>query len=94
MEDKLSRVHIVVSGRVQGVFFRAYARDQARELRLTGWVRNLPDQRVEIDAEGEEKKLQALVLWCQEGPPSARVDKVDVEWQPYSNEFKVFEVRY
>ena len=75
-----ARVHLVVSGRVQGVFFRQSTADTARRLGLSGWVRNLPDGRVEAEAEGERAALEALVEWCRRGPPAARVDGLEVGW--------------
>lgn len=87
------RVHILVSGKVQGVFYRATTKEVADRLGLTGWVRNLPDGRVEIVAEGEEDALKNLISWCWEGPPLARVDSVDVKWEPYSGEYDSFSIR-
>ena len=72
-----AQVHILVSGMVQGVFFRYSTVSRARELRLTGWVRNLPDGRVEILAQGEKKKLEQLVSWARRGPSGARVSKIE-----------------
>ena len=72
------RVHIVVKGRVQGVFFRASTLERAQELGLRGWVRNRPDGAVEIVAEGSEAAVAGLIEWCHHGPPSARVESVDV----------------
>jgi len=74
------RIHGAVSGRVQGVFFRATTRDRARELGLSGWVRNLPDGRVEFVAEGEEQDLHELISFLRVGPPGARVDDIELEW--------------
>ncbi len=90
----MKRAHIWVSGRVQGVWYRATARDVARRLGLTGWVRNLPDGRVEIVAEGDKEALNEFIKWCWEGPPLARVDDVKVVWEPYTGEFDTFYVRY
>ena len=89
---KKSRARIIISGRVQGVFFRAYTRDQARQLSLTGWVRNNADGTVEILVEGDGADLQKMVGWCHRGPSSARVQKVDVSWEEYHDEFRTFEV--
>ena len=75
-----ARVHLVVSGRVQGVFFRQSTAETARRLGLHGWVRNLPDGRVEAEAEGERAALEALVEWCRRGPPTARVDGLEAGW--------------
>ena len=74
------RLHLVVSGLVQGVWFRKSTCDKARELGLCGWVRNLPDGRVEILATGPEGKLLELQAWCHHGPPLARVGTVQGEW--------------
>jgi acylphosphatase len=74
------RVHVAVSGRVQGVYFRANTRERAQALGLSGWVRNLPDGRVEIVAEGEEERLSQFLSWVRVGPPAARVEQVEVEW--------------
>ena len=73
------RVRAIVSGRVQGVFYRASTVDAARTRNLTGWVQNLTDGRVELEAEGDEAAVQDLIAWCRVGPPSARVDSVEVE---------------
>ncbi len=75
-----ARVHLLAAGRVQGVFFRKSAADEARRLGLCGWVRNLPDGRVEAEAEGERAAVEALVAWCRRGPPAARVDDLAVTW--------------
>ncbi|MEM3032310.1 MAG: acylphosphatase [Nitrososphaerota archaeon] len=72
--------HIRVYGRVQGVFFRVNMKDVADGLGVSGWVRNLPDGSVEAYAEGSEDSVRRLVEWCHRGPPSARVDKVEVSW--------------
>ncbi len=90
----MKRAHIFVSGRVQGVFYRATTQEVARRLRLRGWVRNLPDGRVEIVAEGPEDALKALIDWCWEGPPLARVEDVKVIWEEPTGEFEDFVVRY
>lgn len=72
-------IHCYVSGRVQGVFFRAATREQASLFGLTGWVRNLPDGRVEVMASGEEAQVKHLQEWLKRGPEHARVMKVEVE---------------
>ncbi len=87
------RVHVFVAGLVQGVFFRATARDRAVSLGLTGWVRNLPDGRVEILAEGESQRIAEFLDWCESGPPRARVDSVEVIDEVPAEEFSTFEVR-
>jgi len=88
-----ARVHLVVSGRVQGVAFRACAADEARRLGLRGWVRNLPDGRVEAEAEGERAAVERLGAWCRRGPPAARVSAVDLEWGEPAGAEATFEVR-
>lgn len=88
------RAHIVVYGRVQGVFFRASAEEKARELGLTGWVRNRSDGTVEIVAEGDREALEKLISWCHIGPKHARVTRVEVVWEPATGEFLDFTIRY
>jgi acylphosphatase len=68
------RVHLYISGRVQGVFYRRNAMQEAKRLGLTGWVRNLPDRRVEAVAEGDEKLVEEFISWCRKGPPLAIVN--------------------
>ena len=73
------RVRVQVRGRVQGVFFRAKARARAESLGLAGWIRNLPDGRVEAVFEGEDERVESMVDWCRRGPAGAEVEAVDVE---------------
>lgn len=87
------RLHAFISGRVQGVFFRDFTRQWANSLGLTGWVRNVFDGRVEVLAEGEEEKLNFLLEKLKEGPPLARVDKVEVTWDDYKGEFNDFRIK-
>jgi acylphosphatase len=89
----MSRVQVWVSGRVQGVFYRATAERVASGLGLSGWVRNLSDGRVEAIAEGPAEALEAFVRWCHEGPPGARADDVTVESHPATGEFTGFATR-
>jgi acylphosphatase len=93
VHDDYARLHLWVSGRVQGVFFRGAAVAEARTLALTGWVRNLIDGRVEIVAEGRRSALSALRAWAYQGPPAARVTRVEDEWAPFRGEFGAFDVR-
>ncbi|MFH1232048.1 MAG: acylphosphatase [Planctomycetota bacterium] len=74
------RSHIWISGKVQGVFFRAYTQKKAQTLNLTGWVRNLPTGQVEAVFEGEKDIVEEMIQWCRHGPPSAQVTKVDIQW--------------
>ena len=76
-----SRAHVVISGRVQGVFYRASCRDEATARGLAGWVRNAPDGSVEAVFEGPESDVLAILEWCRRGPPSAAVTGVDVAWE-------------
>ena len=70
--------HVLVSGRVQGVGFRWYARERAEQLGLAGWVKNLPDGRVEVWLEGREQAVEAMLVWLERGPPAAHVKNVEV----------------
>ena len=88
------RVHLHISGLVQGVFFRAHTQEITSGLGLTGWVRNLFDDRVEIIAEGPKDSIEKLIQWCNQGPDGAMVEDVVVEWQDVTGEFKSFEIRY
>lgn len=91
---EMARVQVLVSGRVQGVFFRAHTRDEARALGLKGWVRNLPDGRVAAVFEGERTKIDRMLAWCHQGPPYAAVDEVLVNWQPYQGDLEDFRIAY
>ena len=75
-------VRVRISGRVQGVFFRATCARRADELGVSGWVRNLPDGSLEAVFEGRERSIEAMLAWCREGPPYARVDAVEVRPEP------------
>lgn len=91
MQKKIC-IHCFVSGKVQGVWFRAGAQEQARELGLTGWARNLPDGRVEVMACGTQDKLAELYRWLHEGPPLAKVTDVTYEELPWRDDIKRFAV--
>ena len=86
------RVRVRIEGRVQGVFFRSSAEARANRLGVTGWVRNCPDDSVELVAEGEKKKIDDLVAWCRHGPRGAAVRDVQVEWEKFSGEFSAFRI--
>jgi acylphosphatase len=79
-------VNVLVKGRVQGVFYRQSTRETASALGLSGWVRNLRDGRVEIEASGPREQLVKLLAWCNEGPPHAMVGSVEVEWLDESSD--------
>lgn len=89
-----ARAHVWVEGYVQGVFFRYETSKVARSLRVNGWVRNLPDGRVEAVFEGEKENVEEMVKFCRQGPPGAQVDNVEVKWEPHRGEFSGFEIRY
>lgn len=76
-----TRAHVHVSGKVQGVFYRANTRNTARKLGVDGWVRNLPDGRVEAVFEGPESDVEEMIDWCHTGSPAADVEAVDVEFE-------------
>jgi acylphosphatase len=88
------RAHVFVTGGVQGVFFRSETRYEAKKHHVTGWVCNLPDDRVEAVFEGEEEDVKQLVEFCRKGPPAAKVTETQVAWEPYSGSFTSFETRY
>ena len=90
-----SAIKAVVHGRVQGVFFRATTRKVARELELSGTVRNLPDwKQVEVHAEGETAQIEKFIEFLKSGPPGAKVEKVDIEWLEFTGGYTGFQVIY
>ncbi|MBI2082751.1 MAG: acylphosphatase [Deltaproteobacteria bacterium] len=89
--EKVS-AHLWISGRVQGVCYRAWAETVANELLLSGWVRNSPDGRVEAFIEGEKGFVDRMIEKCHEGPPAARVKEIRVEWEAYRGEFPDFRI--
>lgn len=87
------RVKVIIDGRVQGVNFRWYTQRRARELGLTGWIRNLTDGRVEALFEGEETAVEQALEWCKVGPPHAKVDTVAILYEEPEGRFDGFNVR-
>jgi acylphosphatase len=87
------RLHLIIHGRVQGIFFRGSALERARELGLTGWVRNRLDGSVELVAEGDDAALAAMREWCAKGPRGAVVRNIDSVDEPETGEFSAFGVR-
>lgn len=87
------RAHVWISGRVQGVFFRACTVDEAVARGVDGWVRNTSDGRVEAAFEGERSAVEAMIAWCRTGPPAARVSTVEVTWEEPKGELG-FQVRH
>ncbi|HEX7628376.1 MAG TPA: acylphosphatase [Candidatus Methanoperedens sp.] len=87
-----TRVHVFVSGKVQGVFFRSSTKEKAQVLGLKGWVRNLADGRVEAVFEGEEEAIEKMLEWCKSGPEYAKVTGIEVVSEPYKGEFNEFKL--
>ena len=88
------RIHIFVTGRVQGVFFRQSTKVMAIKNNVKGWVRNLDDGRVEIIGEGKIQDIDNLAHWCKTGPANSRVDEFELSEENVTDEFENFEVRY
>ena len=93
MEDNV-RARLLIAGRVQGVAFRWETRRAAQRHQVGGWVRNLPDGRVEAVVEGPRARVNELIDWCRQGPPVARVDSLDIQWEDYAGEFQGFDITY
>ena|SRR5215510_13112202 len=91
-QAQMSRASIIISGRVQGVYFRASARHVALAHRLSGWVRNRVNGDVEAVVEGTEDAVQTFIAWCHDGPPGAQVTAVQVTMEPNTGEFHGFRV--
>ncbi len=87
-------MHLIISGHVQGVFYRASTCDTALKLGLKGWVRNLHDGSVEAVFEGPESDLKKAVAWCHKGPPGASVRNIEEKWGEYAAEYGSFDIRY
>jgi len=92
--SETARVHLKIAGRVQGVYFRASALQEAQSLGLTGWVMNCLDGSVEAIAEGARAKLEELIAWCRRGPSGARVTHVDVRWETPQHAFRGFTIKH
>lgn len=93
-DTKKTRAHVFVSGSVQGVYFRQNTKEVASRHRVTGWVRNLPDGRVEAIFEGSEMDVNEVIEWCNIGPPKASVHDVIIKFGKYTGEFADFKVNY
>jgi len=91
---KQNRVHLFVSGRVQGVFFRQSLKVIAKKNNVLGWVRNLTDERVEAILEGDSKSVNSVIDWAKTGPANSRVDNIEISNEEFKNEFSTFEVLY
>ncbi|CAG0963048.1 acylphosphatase [Methanosarcinales archaeon] len=88
-----TRVHVFISGKVQGVFFRSSTKDMAKKSGLYGWVRNLADGRVEAVFEGKKDAIEKMLEWCRAGPEYARVTGIEVIWEDFKGDFKEFLLR-
>ena len=86
------RAHLIISGRVQGVCFRAEAEREATDRGLTGWVRHTETGKVEAVFEGERQAVERMIGWCRQGPPAARVAEVGIEWEPYRGDIPDFRI--
>lgn len=89
-----ARAHLLISGRVQGVFYRSFTEDVAHSLGLKGWVKNCSDGKVEAVFEGKKEDIEKALSLCYKGPPSARVSNIDVRWEDFKGEFDTFSTRY
>ena len=89
----MRRVRLLVLGQVQGVSFRAESQRKAKEFSLAGWVRNLPDGRVEITAEGEKENIEKFIEWIKQSPALSKVSNIKSEWQDYIGEFNNFNIK-
>jgi acylphosphatase len=92
--NKKTRVHVFIVGKVQGVYFRQNTRIVANRHKVTGWVQNLRDGRVEAVLEGNEMDVSELIEWFYAGPPKAKVDDVQIKYESYVGEFQGFKVKY
>ncbi|MDA1196458.1 MAG: acylphosphatase [Nanoarchaeota archaeon] len=90
----MKRLHLIIKGKVQGVFYRHNTVKQGHKLGIKGFVRNLPNGDVEVIAEGPEDKLKQLCEWCKKGPDNAEVDEVQEKWQEPYNDYVSFETRH
>ena len=93
MKDR-ARAHVIISGRVQGVFFRMETKQAADQLGVFGWVRNQQDGTVEAVFEAGREQVDAIVDWCRKGPPRAHVADVTVNWEDYTGDFNGFEINF
>jgi len=92
--SELASLKANIYGRVQGVFFRAYVAENAEDLGITGYLRNRPDEGVEVVAEGEKERLEKLLQYLKKGPPAARVTRVKTRWSDYTGSYSGFRIRY
>ncbi len=94
MSENNARARLIIEGRVQGVFYRAFTRETAAFLGLRGWVRNLPDGNVEAVLEGDKKSIGKAIAKCYKGPPASRVTNIDIKWEEFTASYDTFSIRY
>jgi len=90
----MNALHLIIHGRVQGVWFRASTQEVANQLEIKGWVRNTPDGAVEAHIQGEDSSVEKMLSWCYQGPPGARVDHIDIKKVNPEEEYTAFNLRY
>jgi acylphosphatase len=90
--DNVKRVKIIITGRVQGVFFRQKTKEEAENLNLVGWVKNTDDGKVMVEAQGVKECLDALISWLRAGPRLAEVKNIEVEWLEPKSDMRGFEI--
>ena len=88
------RAHLIIKGRVQGVWYRANTKEQACILGIKGWVKNLPDGSVEVVFEGDKKKVEEMIQWCHQGPKLSQVESVDIQWEKPAKQNDTFKIEY
>ena len=88
----MDQARLIISGNVQGVFYRASCQDVAVKYGLKGWVKNLPNGQVEVLAQGNKQQIEQLIEWCKKGPPHASVSNVEVKWEEALQQFSLFEI--
>lgn len=90
----MKALHLMIHGRVQGVWFRASTQEVAGQLKIRGWVRNTPDGAVEAHIQGNDAAVDEMFAWCRQGPPGARVDSIDSTEVEPAEDFRAFSIRY
>lgn len=89
----MKRIHVLITGKVQGIFFRASTRRKAMDLDIKGWIKNLDNGMVEAVFEGKDEAIKEMVEFCRKGPFGAKVNEIDIKEETYKNEFEFFEIR-
>ena len=87
------RIKLTISGKVQGVFYRAYTKEKALEIGVTGWVKNNTNNTVSVTIEGEKKKVEEMIIHCKKGSPQSNVTDIKIAEEPFQNEFSTFIIR-